>query len=324
MPFAQDVSNQKMKAPDDEVENYAVAALELLKPEGAVGQVIGDFPNELKGHLQGITIRDKHIVLTTSAKGGYLIPGKAEVGGLRFTSNKAELKEIPNFNHPGGIQSIGSYFAVPVYNGEAEVHFYNYKQGFEPAACPVIKIEEGKKAYSVGITNASNEEREFYILAVGVDSDGKQFDFYRSDPFDRPIDHDECNFERLGRYEFEDISYPNSISLIADEAENIYFLGLHTSGPAEDLGIGEDWVDLYQVDLDKSSDSEQRTKIVLTKLSNFHAICREGPAFRWGGSALVRNETELRIFACERQPQQDGAVIRFNMFLPKRQQRTVA
>lgn len=315
MPFGPDVSNLKLRAPDDEVENYAVAALEGLERVGVVGQVIGDFPNEFKGHLQGIAIRDKHAILTTSAKGGYLIPSEAEVGGLRFASKRAELKQIPNFNHPGGIQTIGSYIAVPVYNGDVEVHFYNYKRGLEPAACPVIQIEEANRAYSVGITNVSNEEGEFYILAVGVDSDGKQIDFYRSGPVDRPIDHEECSFKRLGRWEFEDLSYPNSISLIADEGESIYFIGLHTSGIKADLGIGEDWVDLYRVDFDES---EQPARITLTKLAKFHAICREGPAFRWGGSALVKTETELRLFACERQPQQQGSVIRLNMFLPKK------
>jgi len=317
MPFGTDVSNLKLRAPDDEVENYAVAALEQLNREGVVAQVIGDFPNDFNGHLQGIAIRDKHAILTTSAKGGYLIPSKAEVSGLRFATKRSELKQIPNFNHPGGIQTIGSYVAVPVYNGVAEVHFYNYKQGFEPAACPDIKIEKANRAYSVGITNISNEEGEFYILAVGVDSGGKRFDFYRSAPLNRPIDHNECYFKRLGRWEFEELSYPNSISLIADEGETIYFLGLHTSGIKGDLGIGEDWVDLYRVDMDES---EQPTRIKLTKLANFHATCREGPAFRWGGSALVKTETELRLFACERQPQQRGAVIRLNMFLPKRLQ----
>jgi len=117
MPFGTDVSNLKLRAPDDEVENYAVAALEQLNREGVVAQVIGDFPNDFNGHLQGIAIRDKHAILTTSAKGGYLIPSKAEVSGLRFATKRSELKQIPNFNHPGGIQTIGSYVAVPVYNG---------------------------------------------------------------------------------------------------------------------------------------------------------------------------------------------------------------
>ncbi len=311
MSFNPDVSNVRLRAPDKDT-NYAKAALEALQKDGVVAKVLGNgksIPDEAgfpvsKGHLQGVAIRDSVATVTTSARDGFILTSNQN--GVEPNFAFQESKPVPDFDHPGGIQTIGSYVVVPAYKDRTtEVQFYKNIQELKKIERPFIRLN--KRVYSVGIADAADKDGDFYLLALGVDNKGKVFDFYRSES-KYPLDHEKCEFEFLTSWTFKKEGYPNSISLLADEANNLYFLGLHTTGRFADLGWGKDWADLYQIDL---QDPEQN---MLKKIANFHAICHKGPAFRWGGSARVTSDTTMSIFACERNVKKNDTEIRLNIF----------
>ena len=311
MSFNQDVSNLRLSAPDN-TTNYAKTALEGLQKDGAVVKVLDNgkpIPHEtgfrrLKSHLQGVAIRDSIATVTTSTGDGLILTSKNDSPAPDFSYQGK--KQVPAFNHPGGIQTIGSYAVVPVYKDQTtEVQFYENTRDLKKAEHLTIRLN--KRVYSVGISDATDESGDFYLLALGVDNKGKVFDFYRSQP-NLPLDHQDCAFQFLNSWKFKKEIYPNSISLLADEANNLYFLGLHTTGRFASLGWGKDWADLYQINL---QDPEQK---MLKKIAKFHAICHSGPAFRWGGSARVTSDSTISIFVCERNVQKNGSKIRLNVF----------
>jgi hypothetical protein len=96
--------------------------------------------------------------------------------------------------------------------------------------------------------------------------------------------------------------YPNSMSLLADAAGQVYFLGLHRSHS------GKDWADLFLLNLDAPEEH------MLTKLAHFHAIAKSGASFRLGGSALVTSETAFSIFTCARNAENDDRELTLNVF----------
>ncbi|MCH7677620.1 hypothetical protein IH879_22105 [candidate division KSB1 bacterium] len=311
MSFNPDVSNVRLKAPDKNT-NYAKAALEGLQKDGVVAKVLGNgksIPHatgfgRLKRHLQGVAIRDSIATVTTSTVDGLILTSKNDSPASDFSYQGKKL--VPDFNHPGGIQTIGSYAVVPVYNDQTtEVQFYEDTQELKKAEHLTIRLN--KRVYSVGISDAADEKGDFYLLALGVDSKGKVFDFYRSQP-NLALNHQDCRFKFLKNSKFKKEGYPNSISLLADEANNLYFLGLHTTGRLASLGLGKDWADLYQINLQESGQK------MFKKIANFHAICHKGPAFRWGGSARVTSDSTISIFVCERNVQKSGSEIRLNVF----------
>ena len=319
MSFNQDVSNVRLKAPDKNT-NYAKAALEGLQKDGVVAKVLGNgksIPHatgsrRLKKHLQGVAIRDSIATVTTATGDGLILNSKDDAGSTPDFSYLGE-KPVPNFDHPGGIQTIGSYLVVPVYMGQktesaqktTEVQFYENMRELKKAEHLTIELD--KRVYSVGISDAADENGDFYLLALGVDSKGKVFDFYRSQP-NLALNHQDCRFKFLKNSKFKKEGYPNSISLLADKANNLYFLGLHTTGRLASLGLGKDWADLYQINLQESGQK------MFKKIANFHAICHKGPAFRWGGSARVTSDSTISIFVCERNVQKSGSEIRLNVF----------
>ena len=311
MSFNQDVSNVRLRAPDN-TTNYAKTALEGLQKDGAVVKVLDNgkpIPHEtgirrLKRHLQGVAIQDSIATVTTTAEEGLILTSINNGSAPDFSYK--EKTQVLNLNHPGGIQTIGSYIVVPAYKDRTtEVQFYENTRELKKAEHLTIRLN--KRIYSVGISDAADEKGDFYLLALGVDSKGKVFDFYRSQP-NLPLNHQDCAFQFLNSWKFKKEGYPNSISLLADEANNFYFLGLHTTGRFASFGLGKDWADLYQIDLQESGQK------MFKKIANFHAICHAGPSFRWGGSARVTSNTTLSIFVCERNVQNYGSEIRLNVF----------
>jgi len=311
MSFNPDVSNIRLKAPDN-TSNYAKTALEGLQKDGVVAKVLANgksIPHakgfgRLKRHLQGVAIRDSIATVTTSTVDGLILTSKNDSPAPDFSYQGKKL--VPDFNHPGGIQTIGSYAVVPAYKDRTtEVQFYENTRDLKKAEHLTILLN--KRVYSVGISDAADEKGDFYLLALGVDSKGREFYFYRSQP-NLPLNHEDCSFEFFKSWKFKKEAYPNSISLLADEANNFYFLGLHTTGLFASFGWGKDWADLYQINLQESGQK------MFKKIANFHAICHEGPAFRWGGSARVTSDSTISIFVCERNVQKSGSEIRLNVF----------
>ena len=156
MSFNPDVSNVRLKAPDKNT-NYAKAALEALQKDGVVAKVLGNgksIPHatgfgRLERHLQGVAIRDSIATVTTATGDGLILNSKDDDGSTPDFSYLGK-KPVPDFNHPGGIQTIGSYLVVPVYMGQktesdqktTEVQFYEDTRDLKKAEHLTIRLDK--------------------------------------------------------------------------------------------------------------------------------------------------------------------------------------
>ena len=298
MPFGANDSNIKLRAPDD--KNYATEGLQALGRKGVGRTVTGDLPQstgEAEGHLQGVALRDDYAILTTSARDGFIVLSRRN-GNEYSMVHKMQVESI---RHPAGMQTIGEYLVVPGYDSLREIRFYRYMEGSIQQEGQ-LTIPTDINAKCVGITNCSRGASELYILAAC--NNENEIHFYRSNE-NEPLSSGNCTFENKREWDINNVSeadredwqpdknwrgYPNSISLISDEGGNVYFLGLRKTR----LLFGKDIIDLYKLDFDASEEK------MLTKMASFHAKCRNGTSFRWGGSALVTSEMTFRIYACRR------------------------
>ncbi len=340
MTFRPSDSNIKLQAPDPATPHYAISALQALPRDGAVYKIISkpgmQIPDQdgflfipSRNHFQGIGIRDHYALATTSAADGAIIAAKGHQEQFLLDS----VEPAGGFGHPGGVQTIGSYLVVPVYDHpeddqRAEIRFYKYGSQIELVEHLTIK-RRGKRFYCVGITNCTGPDGEYYLLAVVTHNEGDVIEFYRTEP-GLPLSDQRCSFvkrEERGRddhtpdktWNYQTVEqdpqhaddwqpdrnwggYPNSISLLADEAGQVYFLGLHRTRS------GDDWADLFLLDIDAP---EGR---MLRKLANFHAIAKDGPSFRYGGSVLVTSKTTFSIFTCARNAENDDQELTLNVF----------
>ena len=265
-----------------------------------------------KSHFQGVAMRGGHAFLTLSGeRDGSIIA--ADGSDTSFRQNRRV--QIQGLNHPGGVQCVGTHVAVPVYGHgteKASVQIYDHKLA-------LVRSSElaSKKAYCVGIANVDFDGGERYVLAVVSHNKGNRIDFYKS-PVGASIDL-KLTFEKHMTWELGSAitetwvpnrrwdGHPNSISLIVDESEQLYLLGLNTTPKSrkasrfsrwligEDAitaaGLGKDRAELYSVDL--AADENQLTKVAARKMK-----CNR-PAFRWGASATVVSESEFAIVSCE-------------------------
>lgn len=340
MVFRPSDSNIKLKAPDRETPHYAVSALHALHRDGAIYKIFSrpsmPRPDQngflfipSRNHFQGIAIRDQYALVTTSAAEGAIIAAKGYQDKFLLDS----VQPAGGFGHPGGVQTLGSYLAVPVYDHpshdrRAEIRFYKYGSQIELVDHLTIKRRD-KRFYCVGITNCTGADGEYYLLAVVTHNEGDVIEFYRTEP-GLPLSDRRCSFVKLAERGGDDHTpyktwtyqavqqhpenvadwqpdqnwggYPNSISLLADEAGQVYFLGLHRSDS------GKDWADLFVLDIDAPEGK------MLRKLANFHAIANDGASFRYGGSALVTSKTTLSIFTCARNAEQNDQELSLNVF----------
>jgi hypothetical protein len=340
MPFRPSDANLKLRAPDDIIAHYAITALDALNREGAIYKIFSQpsmpIPDQegflfipSKNHFQGVAIRDGFALVTTSAEGGAIVSAKGHQREFLLDG----VEPTDGFEHPGGVQTIGSYLVVPVYahqsdDRRAEIQFYKYGPQIELVEHLTIK-RDGKRLYCLGITDCTGLDGDYYVLAVVSHHEGHVIDFYRTEP-GIPLSDHRCSFVKQAErhlndhtpyktWHYETIQnhpqhvadwqpdrnwggYPNSVSLLADAAGQVYFLGLHRSDS------GRDWADLFLLNLDAT---EER---MLTKLAHFHAIAQDGASFRWAGSALVTSETTLSIFTCARNAENDNQELILNVF----------
>ena len=289
----------------------------------------------LINHIQGIVqAGDKHTVLSSSAKGKELILADNSNNSKRIVQVKSlsDDCECQNYDHAGGIAALEVedkwMIAVPVwskFNDSQEDHksaiiFYSLQEAQENGGQIELKYKDkfpikNAKAYAVGIALKENKD---VVMAVTIDNKGNNILFATSPV---PDQNDQLNFSKLGecwdaknadKTEWKPKKkwrgYPNSISLINHNGQ-IYFVGMHNKKD----GMGEDWVDIYRTNLEKKIIPEKW----LVKVGNAHVKCDGaeieidldlpfnigkkiaksffGPSFRWGGSAWIKNNNDMKI-----------------------------
>ncbi len=306
--------NRKLIAQGTQADDFiAQAALSSLDREGKRRTAIDVEPRftlrRLRDHLQSASVQDDVAFLTSSVSNGLIYVAEKQQDG-RF---KAKQHATPTtHNHPGGIQMIGDFIAVPEYTDSegASVHFYDSRRDpLEPDTTTRVEFN-GKRAYCLGIANVSEGDKEIYVMAVVTAGDGDDVAFFRSARGDEDKPIGECQFEEIGTWTHDeaDLSegiddnwggYGNTIALIATEDHKLYFLGAHIHNPSilDHLmrpAWGEDWVDLFRVDF-----SQPKEKWI-KKVGNKHVKCVGGASFRYGGSARVSASDRIEITATVR------------------------
>ncbi|MDP6701809.1 MAG: hypothetical protein QGH25_19310 [Candidatus Latescibacteria bacterium] len=278
---------------------------------------------DLRSHFQGVARRDDHAYLTLSGK----VDGALFLSLQRGHNFVYDTREtIVGYNHPGGIQTIGEYVAVPVYgssHGDAKVLIYDRDLSRFSEHALV-----DSKAFCLGIANIDYRDGhgERYIMAVVSRSDGSRIDFYHSQPGEDLASRG-VTFEQFGRWRWtrprgqrsnEFFGHANSISLVVDEKEKLYLLGLHTIPKSKKLskvvrkllggdhitgtGLGKDRAELFRVDLDLANIGNASTAkpvdVGLERLAVKKCKCHKA-AFRFGASARVTEVDTMEFIACE-------------------------
>lgn len=278
-------------------------------------------------HFQGIIHYKNLAVVSHNNKGQHtgflLIMDTEHDGGLRMeTPNNGEY-----FNHPGGFQSIGDYFALAVEDSDHHNSFilFYYMSKMSTKSAPELlsyKIDRtgkpgqtGHGAASVGITNyyttdKDNKKVEKYLLAV---HEGKgKIDFYGADMVD---DFKNVVFKELaqtvmlpsypdGRKNPDGTMLYSSLNLLADQSGNVYLLGLISSD-----GHEHDYMELFQVMLESDKpikiirvpDGDKPTSYKFREV-NMKAGAVPGPMgihFRWGSGIEILSDHEIRVWATE-------------------------
>ena len=271
---------------------------------------------KFKNHLQGIAqLGSKYTVLSSSVNDKALI--------LAYDSGNekkvVQVKRLPDqYDHAGGLGVLdvkngedGWMIAVPVHKVDrgqgdkgAILRYFLPKGEGDEVGLPDPKkiISLPTKAYAAGIVRTQDNG---VVIAVVVDSDGNRVQFWKckdsegQGSYKKLAVWDESEVSKKKRKKLRWIDekwggYPNSISLI-EHGGQIYFVGMHLDGVLKDIGIGKDWVDIYEVNLDNSVQLKKKVKkqVKCTPITGGEI---DGPSFRWGGNARMQNE-KLEVLA---------------------------
>ena len=196
-------------------------------------------------HLQGVAIHDRGIYLTSTQRisDGYDLRKVPAV--LHFRRKSVSVEPIiGTYDHPGGIQAIGNYVAVPVwYSDQAggEVLFFDETLRRQEFRVPITDPDsEYLKPNCVGIASVGRAKDMYYVLAVGVkvrseDAANVKVDeiwFYFLTP--ETEQQEMIGFNRSFLVEGPiklrqpqgSPTFPDSISLFADSTHRVYLVGM--------------------------------------------------------------------------------------------------
>ena len=261
-------------------------------------------------------MREDHVIFTSSVDDGYIAFGKKN-GDESYTVKRQSIGR--KYSHPGGIQTIGDWVVVPVEGGgTSEIRFYKYKDQREDRQEKRLRICRNKtlgQAGSVGIANYKRKQEERYLLATIPEEkkDGEQEVHFYWTQANMPLSDPHCSFQRpkvwklskqCNAFQSKWRDYIDSISLVADEAGNVFLIGMDHDKEAK-----KDYADLYQIHINVNDNEED---VELTFLESFEfaipepecfkdserSIFKLQPSFRWGGGVLVISRNTVKVFAC--------------------------
>ena len=258
-------------------------------------------------HNQGVAFRRHGFYLTTSLGDRIISCDLHETRrdsfhvrkSIRVTDHDTE----EHYVHPGGIQTIGDYVAVPVVNenGTGQVRFLN-----PDLDAPISAFETESAAFCVGVTDVLANDRAIYIAAVSAREDGNEIWFYgaQADSLSKCVwsaypgpwcvetaDTREWRNQR-GASDTKWHGCKNNLSLLSDRKGALYLLAL---GNTEAQAQGEDYADLFAVDLSEGVSLRKLASVKLRGISSRRVYHYGQPSARWGCSARVDRANRVRI-----------------------------
>jgi hypothetical protein len=220
----------------------------------------------------------------------------------RDREREARVVTLPEegLNHPGGGQVIGDYFALSL-EGTARHHgcvrFYDLAaltDTTEPALLD-LRVDLGRAANAVGITDVGSGADRHYVLAVYGEG---EVSVYESNPV--PLGDPRCGFTFRFSCRTSAEPAPDHISLLTDVHGDVWLVGLGSHESAEPTESSpsidfEDWVTLYKLDL-----QAHRMAIWSREQVRVQAPERFLIHFRFGAGLEVIDAGAIRLFASDR------------------------
>lgn len=234
----------------------------------------------------------------------------------RVGEKTARVMTLPEegLNHPGGCQAVGDFLAVALEGADPEracVRFYDLSlltDTTEPKLLD-LRLDTGKSANAVGITDVGYGSARRYVLGVYADGHVAVYTS-NSDRLDDP----HCSFT----YQFSCPTVvkpgPDSLTLLTDIHDNVWLVSLGSKETSTPLTF-EDWVTLYKIDLSVQ-------KMPLASRTRFHPSSPYVSVlihFRFGAGLEVLDPESIRLFASDRNVDNGGTswILYYNKFVPR-------
>ena len=261
------------------------------------------------GHLQGVQKlvykESQLIVISGSSKNeSYFL-----IGDLQNDGEILHYEAISNepFRHAGGIQIIGDILAVGIEDNvkkdKSKILFFDLTNPFKPNKLQTEILRSGlvkrSTAGAVGIVKLASH----HLVAVGT-WNSASVDFYISNG--RSINSQYCTFKPISSWDNKSADKSDwiddnwasyqGINLLQERNGNIYLIGFGRNTN------GEDWMDLYFVNLNSKPDR------ILRKIGKKHVYCENGTSFRWGGGVSMHSSEGLFAYAIERKIDEETTI----------------
>jgi hypothetical protein len=195
------------------------------------------------------------------------VPTNAEM-----TSDQPMPADVSAYAHSGGLQSSGNTLAVALdgslNGGPGQVLLYDVTNLGNISLLPTRIVTQSEQAGSVGLTQLSDGT----FLSVTARNGANTLEFYRSSSgslgqagttFSLVGIWNESEVQTtIGDNEFGDYQ---SLQFLTQCDGTLFLAGTHMNTSVV-VGVGEDWLDLFQV-------NDANNRIVLTKVAKKHLYC---------------------------------------------------
>ncbi|MGV8174762.1 MAG: hypothetical protein ACP5OU_03575 [Methanothrix sp.] len=253
-----------------------------------------DVPLSSGGHIQGIAKYFNFKIIShsnDSDKRGYLC--------IYFLDKYKNKLEVPDTNHPGGIQIIGDVLVVPVEGANSStIHFYRLDLMTEYNPIPdllLYSLHLNKRCGGLGITNFTSNNIELYLLAT---YDNGAIDLYVSKEF--PGHNWELKASRLCKE-----SGYSEICLLTEVNQTVYMIGFRTTHiPTKNdmpTDYYDDYMDIYRINTNDWTITplEDLSRHMIFKFKGTDSMY--GVHFRWGAGIDIDKPTEkIWLYVTER------------------------
>ena len=203
---------------------------------------------------------------------------------------------LQNWQHPGGVQSIGDYLLVPSeHDNQAHIALYDMRtlSVQELRRVETFDLTVEHKAGALGITSYKDADgTEYYLLLVAhLDGENSVYHAYRA-PAANGLE--QATFEKVGSFPL-DKDFQGFGLVTEAETGKVYMIGLWS--PSEGATFA-DYAYLYELNTQNWTLGEALEERHLTSQGGFPGVM--GVHFRYGAGVLVTPDQNLMLYASER------------------------
>jgi hypothetical protein len=285
---------------------YSIKVNDVVKqfenlPETSNFEKFTDLPYFTVDHIQGYTQyqNDKMHYIFTHSLGGRDSGRIVITHGLK--TQHQEIRTPSGWNHPGGIQCVGSFLFVPCEKDKQSIVCMYDLTSLQTEPLKTFKFNH--EAGSLGIVDFTHNGKTCYLLLLG--DIGKKSKLYHAYISEVPTDGDmtKIEFTENGSFELDEVGKEEHIGcqgfgLITDTSNNVFMIALASHGSGLTCA---DWGYLIKLSIDGQGIQADKE----------HAISRHfiskgcvggvaGCHFRWGAGIRVTPDRRIVLLATSR------------------------